>query len=97
MTTMEERLSRLEGGYEHVATKADIADLRAELKADISNVETHIADLRAEMASLRSLITALEGRVNSIEQRIDRVIFTMFGFGAAILAGLVGILVKLFI
>ena len=26
---MEERLSRLEGAYEHLATKADIAELKA--------------------------------------------------------------------
>jgi hypothetical protein len=31
MTTTEDRLSRLEVAYEHVATKADIADLRADL------------------------------------------------------------------
>ena len=28
MVTVEERLSRLEGGYEHLATKADIANLK---------------------------------------------------------------------
>ncbi len=31
MTTVEERLSRLEGGYEHLATKADLANLKADL------------------------------------------------------------------
>ena len=31
MTTTEERLSRLEGGYEHLATKADLANLKADL------------------------------------------------------------------
>ena len=42
MTTTEERLSRLEGAYEHVATKADIADLRAELKGDIAILKTDL-------------------------------------------------------
>ena len=42
MTTVEQRLTRLEAVYEHLATRADIADLRAEMKADIGN-------LRAEM------------------------------------------------
>jgi hypothetical protein len=32
-----------------------------------------------------------------MEQRLDRVIFTLFGFGAALVAGNVGILVKLFL
>ena len=36
----EERIARLEGGYEHLATKADISDVRAEL-----------ADTRAELKS----------------------------------------------
>ena len=35
---MEERLSRLEGAYEHLATKADIALLKSD-----------IADLKAEL------------------------------------------------
>ena len=38
MTTVEERLSRLEGVYDHLASKADVA-----------KVETQIADLRAEL------------------------------------------------
>ena len=33
MTTLEERVSRLEGGYEHLATKADLADLKSEIKS----------------------------------------------------------------
>ncbi len=31
MASTEERLSRLEGGFEHLATKADIAHLKADL------------------------------------------------------------------
>lgn len=60
MTTVEERLSRLEGVYDHLASKADvarvetqIANLRTELKDDIVGLRTElkgdIAGLRAEM------------------------------------------------
>ncbi len=38
MTTADERLARLEGAYEHLATKADVAVLKSEianLKADL--------------------------------------------------------------
>ena len=38
MATVEERVSRLEGAYEHLATKADVADVKTEianLKADL--------------------------------------------------------------
>ena len=40
--TAEERLARLEGVYEHLATKADLADLKAELKADMAKLETEL-------------------------------------------------------
>lgn len=33
---MEKRLSRLEGGYEHLATKADVANLKADIR-DLEN------------------------------------------------------------
>ena len=39
---MEERLSRLEGAYEHLATKADIADLRTELLVEIAKMEARL-------------------------------------------------------
>ena len=38
MTTDSDRIIRLEGAYEHLATKADIADMK-----------TVIADMKAEM------------------------------------------------
>ena len=37
----------MEAGYEHVATKADIGELRAEFKADIG-------ELRAEMGKMEA-------------------------------------------
>lgn len=32
MARTEERLARIEGGYEHMATKADIAEIKSELR-----------------------------------------------------------------
>ncbi len=49
-SSLEERVSHLEGGYEHVATKADLAELRTELKTDIAQLRTDIAELRVEVA-----------------------------------------------
>ena len=31
MATVEERLARIEGGYEHVATKADVERMKSDL------------------------------------------------------------------
>ena len=58
MTTVEERLSRLEGVYDHLASKADvakvetqIADLRAELKGDIAGLRTELKGARLKRRS----------------------------------------------
>ena len=36
----EERLARLEAGYEHLATKADVESLRADFKSDLAEAQT---------------------------------------------------------
>ena len=55
MTTSEERLSRLEGVYEHLATKADVAEVRiemAEFRTEMADVKADVAGVKAEMAHL---------------------------------------------
>ncbi|MDE2815940.1 MAG: hypothetical protein OXM03_08650 [Chloroflexota bacterium] len=42
MASMEERLSSLESAYDHLATKADLADLKGELKTDIANLKADL-------------------------------------------------------
>jgi hypothetical protein len=42
MATIEQRVSHLEGGFEHLATKADVAELKAELKAEIAQSESRV-------------------------------------------------------
>ncbi len=37
-----ERLSRLEGAYEHLATKADLERVRADLKTDMQAMEARL-------------------------------------------------------
>lgn len=58
--TVEERLARLEGVYDHLASKADIAELRAILKDDIARVEN---DLKGDIARVRTDIAELKGCV----------------------------------
>ncbi len=58
-----EWVSRLEGGYEHLATKADIADVKSELKADIAELRgamnTRFAELENRiMLRMAGLIVA---------------------------------------
>ena len=56
--TPEERLSRLEGVYEHLATKADITRLEGEIK----RLE---GGIKAEGTRLEGKITRLEGEVKA--------------------------------
>ena len=58
--TVEERLARLEGVYDHLASKADIAELCAILKGDIARVES---DLKGDIARVQTDIAELKGSV----------------------------------
>jgi len=50
MTSLEERVIRLEGGAEHLATKADIAEVKGEIAATKAVVKGEIASLRSWIA-----------------------------------------------
>ena len=54
-SSTEERLSRLEGAYEHLATKADIAEVKAEIaevRAEVARVEAKIETKFAELQAI---------------------------------------------
>ena len=53
---LTERVSRLEGAYEHFATKADIAELRGELKADIAELKGSLKMLLVAMTFILTLL-----------------------------------------
>ena len=67
MASIEERVSRLEGGYEHLATKADIADV----KTEIADVKTEIA--KSQAATIRWMI-GLVGVFAGIVIAVDRLL-----------------------
>ncbi len=65
MATIEERVSRVEGGYEHVATKADLKDLEirltrqmGEMKADL--IEWMVGMVLGGMVAAAAIATAVE-------------------------------------
>ena len=47
--TPEERLARLEGVYDHLATQAHISEVKAEMEARIGEVKAEIGEVKAEM------------------------------------------------
>ena len=49
MATSEDRLGRLEGGYEHLATKADVERLAGAVNTAISDTRTDVLDAKAEV------------------------------------------------
>ena len=53
MISNEERLARIEGGYEHLATKADIGDVKAEIAALNGRIDALEARIDAVVAELR--------------------------------------------
>lgn len=68
-----ERVSRIEGGYEHLPTKADLAQLKAELKADIARLGggttggyRSLADPQSNGANLSSDFAALRREIRSL-------------------------------
>ena len=64
MTTVEERLARVEGTLDHLATKADVTAGTASLKADIAHLQGQLQSLRWMMgvtgAALATLIAVLK-------------------------------------
>ena len=47
-----------------LATKSDLADLRADLRTEIADVRTEIAGVRTEVEAVRGDFKALSGKVN---------------------------------
>ena len=76
----EERIARLEAGYEHLATKADLAEVRSDLKSDVAGVRTDLADNRADF---KSDIAAAQADTT---RRIDRLFWAVIGIGGGLLA-----------
>ena len=56
--TIEERLARLEGVYDHLASKADLAELRAVLKDDMARLQAEMAELKGSVKVLLVVMTS---------------------------------------
>ena len=67
-----ERISRIKGGYEHLATKADLA-----------RVEADLAQMKAE---LKTDIGRLDGKVAGLDGEIRGIKWWLVSVGAAVVA-----------
>ena len=69
MSTLDQQTSRFESGYKHLATKADIADLKSEIKSDIAQLESRllrwmIGMLLASVVAASSVATLVQSFIN---------------------------------
>ena len=88
--SLEDRVSRLEGAYEHLATKADLAELKAELKADIGGLRAeheHMAT-KADLAELKAELKDDMGKlqVSLIKWMVGLVLGGMAGITGLVIA-----------
>ena len=67
--SIEERVSRLEGGYDHLATKADVADVRTEVAKSEGRTAQRIAESEARN---RRWLIAVGGLIVAAMTLIDR-------------------------
>ena len=104
MTEITERVARLEGAYQHLATKADIAELKAATKADIAKLETatkaDIAELKTELktdmarleAATKADIAELKTNMAKLETDLTEKIGKKINRVAAVTVAVIGIL-----
>ncbi len=96
--SLRDRVSRIEGGYEHLATKADIAETKAEianvkseLKADVENVRAELANVKAELKSDIGEANAKIDRLAAEVARLETRLLLRFGsIAVAAVAAAVG-------
>ncbi len=77
---LRERVSRLEGGYEHVATKADLANLE-------TRMETRFAQIDARFAQIEARFTQMETRMDVRFAQMETRLLLKFGGLAIATAG----------
>ena len=75
---------------ENVATKADISELRAEVKTDIAEVKTAIAEVKTDVAGVKADITVVKADIASVRTDMAalemRIIVKMTGVVLAIVS-----------
>lgn len=85
-TSLGERVSRIEGGYEHLATKADLGQLRAEFKAEIARLDGRISGLDGRISGLDGKIAGLDGKVEALRSELRGVKWWIASAAAAAVA-----------
>ena len=79
--TIEERLARLEGVYDHLVSKADLAELRAVLKDDIARLQAEITrvenGLKDDITRLKDDIARLQAEMAELKGSVKILVVAM--------------------
>ncbi|MDE2748582.1 MAG: hypothetical protein OXI34_06435 [Chloroflexota bacterium] len=59
----EGRISALEAGYQHLATKADLANLRLEFEKSVNELKSDMHGLRTDLTGLQTDLTGLKDSI----------------------------------
>ena len=88
-----ERVAKLEGAYEHLATKADFHALRTE----IEKVRTEVESVRTEVESVRTEVETVRIEVGSVraDLRANRWLLSILIAAASVGVAVVNVLVTL--
>ena len=70
--TTEERVSRLEGSYEHMASKSDLAELKTEFAGLRADLLLGFREMQLQLAELRNLIISQRGTVGFKQSQEDQ-------------------------
>ncbi len=85
MATTEERLSYLEGGYEHLSTKADLFQFQMQMQAQF---DERMSNLQAQFDErISSLQAQFDERLNRMQMRLITWTIATVGVAAAVIIG----------
>jgi len=79
-----------------VATKADLADLRSDMRADIAEWRDAIsADIAALRWETRQRFERVEDGLGAVNQRVDRLFHTLLAGFFAVAATMIGVIIAI--
>ncbi len=95
-----ERVAKLEGAYEHLATKADFHALRTEIekvRTEVESVRTEVESVRTEVESVRTEVETVRTEVGSVraDLRANRWLLSILIAAASVGVAVVNVLVTL--
>ncbi len=96
--TQEKLLELLFSQAQHNATREELAESEARLRAEIAGVKT---ELRAEIAEVRTEITdvkkELKGDIGKLDTKLDRILWFMIATMVTALGATLGLLLNYFL